>query len=115
MKGLNSIVFGKKKFSDILGEIYDNQKKKESQISGLIAELKPLVQDIGDATLIVPLIKEYLEIGVKNDEQLIKMATIVQRVINNSSGESSLGITESEKAELMEELDKLNKNLSKDH
>jgi hypothetical protein len=115
MKGLNSIVFGKKKFSDILGEIYDNQKKKESQISGLIAELKPLVQDIGDATLIVPLIKEYLEIGVKNDEQLIKMATIVQRVINNSSGESSLGITDSEKEELMEELDKLNKNLSKDH
>ena len=115
MKGLNSIVFGKKKFSNILGEIYDNQKKKESQISGLIAELKPLVQDIGDATLIVPLIKEYLEIGVKNDEQLIKMATIVQRVINNSSGESSLGITDSEKEELMEELDKLNKNLSKDH
>ena len=52
----------------------------------------------------MPLIKEYLEIGVKNDEQLIKMATIVQRVINNSSGESSLGITDSEKEELMEEL-----------
>ena len=84
MSGLNSVVFGKKKFSDILSEIYNNQKKKEDQISGLISELKPLVQDIGDATLIVPLIKEYLEIGVRNDEQLIKMATIVQRVINNS-------------------------------
>ena len=87
MSGLNSIVFGKKKFSDILNEIYNNQKKKEDQISGLISELKPLVQDIGDATLIVPLIKEYLEIGVRNDEQLIKMATIIQRAINNSSGE----------------------------
>ena len=70
MSGLNSVVFGKKKFSDILNEIYNNQKKKEDQISGLISELKPLVQDIGDATLIVPLIKEYLEIGVRNDEQL---------------------------------------------
>ena len=112
MSGLNSIVFGKKKFSDILNEIYNNQKKKEDQISGLISELKPLVQDIGDATLIVPLIKEYLEIDVRNDEQLIKMATIIQRAINNSSGEDSLGITDSEKEELMAELDKLNTNLS---
>jgi hypothetical protein len=77
MSNLESVVFGNKKFSDILSEIYDNQKKKEKQISTLIGELKPLINDIGDATLIVPLIKEYLEISVKNDEQLIKMATII--------------------------------------
>ena len=112
MSSLDKNIFGKKKFSTLLQEIYNNQKKKEDQISGLISELKPLVQDIGDATLIVPLIKEYLEIGVRNDEQLIKMATIVQRVINNSSNENSLGITDSEKEELMAELDKLNTNLS---
>ena len=110
MASLDNIVFGKKKFSDILGEIYQNQKKKETQISGLISELKPLVSDIGDATLIVPLIKDYLEIGVRNDEQLIKMATIVQRALNNSSSEDSMGITEQEKEELMAELDKLNEN-----
>ena len=114
MAKLDNIIFGKKKFSDILGEIYDNQKKKESQITGLISELKPLVSDIGDATLIVPLIKDYMEIGVRNDEQLIKMATIVQRALNNSSGEDSLGITEAEKAELLEELDKLNTNFEKE-
>ena len=108
MSKLDNLIFGKKKFSDILSEIYDNQKKKEKQISGLISELKPLNSDIGDATLIVPLIKDYMEIGVRNDEQLIKMATIVQRVINNSSGENSLGITEDEKNQLMEELEKLN-------
>jgi hypothetical protein len=108
MGSLDNVVFGKKKFSDILNEIYDNQKRKEKQISGLIAELKPLISDIGDATLIVPLIKEYLEIGVKNDEQLIKMATIIQRALNSSSGEESLGITEEEKQQLMEELEKIN-------
>ena len=110
MVSLDNIVFKKKKFSDILSEIYDNQKKKEAQITGLISELKPLINDIGDATLIVPLIKEYMEIGVRNDEQLIKMATIVQRALNNSSGEDSIGITDEEKAELMAELDKLNTN-----
>ena len=113
MGSLDNVVFGKKKFSDILSEIYDNQKRKEKQISGLIAELKPLIGDIGDATLIVPLIKEYLEIGVKNDEQLIKMATIIQRALNSSSGEESLGITEEEKQQLMEELEKINSNTDK--
>jgi len=110
MGSLDNIVFKKKKFSDILSEIYDNQNKKSKQISGLISELKPLINDIGDATLIVPLIKEYMEIGVRNDEQLIKMATIVQRALNNTSGEDSMGITEEEKQQLMEELDKLNTN-----
>ena len=110
MVNLDNIIFKKKKFSDILSEIYDNQKKKEAQITGLISELKPLINDIGDATLIVPLIKEYMEIGVRNDEQLIKMATIVQRALNNSNNENPLGITEEEKEELMAELDKLNTN-----
>ena len=84
--------------------------RDRKQITGLISELKPLISDIGDATLIVPLIKEYMEIGVRNDEQLIKMATIVQRALNNSTSEDTLGITDEEKAELMAELDKLNEN-----
>ena len=77
MGQLDSIVFGDKKFSDILHEIYDNQTTKKEQISSLISELKPLIQEIGDATLIVPLIKEYLEIGVKNDVLLFKEQLII--------------------------------------
>ena len=107
MSGLDEIVFGGKKFSDILEEIYNNQKKKDKQISALIAELKPLVQEIGDATLIVPLIKEYLEISVKNDEQLIKMATIIQRIMNTGgTADNGFGISEEEKAQLLAEIDK---------
>jgi hypothetical protein len=107
MNSLDSVVFNKKKFSDILEEIYDNQKKKDKQISSLISELKPLINDIGDATLIVPLIKEYMEIGVKNDEQLIKMSTIIQRVLNSSSSDGGYGITEEEKAQLLTEIQKI--------
>jgi len=105
---LDKIIFKNKKFSDLLEEIYDNQKKKEKQISGLIGELRPLVQDTGDATLIVPLIKEYLEIGVKNDEQLIKVATILQRIFQNQeSGAEGLGISEEEREQLMQSIDSL--------
>jgi hypothetical protein len=113
MGQLDSIIFGKKKFSDILEEIYNNQKKREEQVTALISELKPLVQEIGDATLIVPLIKEYMEIGVKNDEQLIKMATIIQRAIQNVDEDGGFGISDEEKQQLLEEMDKL-QNKKKD-
>ena len=107
MGNLESNIFGKKKFSDILKEIYDNQKKKEVQISALIGELKPLINDIGDATLIVPLIKEYMELGIKNDEQLIKMSTIIQRALStNKSEEEGFGMTEDEKKQLLSEIEK---------
>ena len=107
MGQLDSIIFGDKKFSDILEEIYINQKKKSDQVTSLISELKPLVQEIGDATLIVPLIKEYMEIGVKNDDALIKMATIIQRVVNTTNDDGGIGITDEEKDALMAEMDKL--------
>ena len=104
MSGLDSKIFKNKKFSDILEEIYENQKKKEAQISALIGELKPLINDIGDATLVVPLIKEYMEIGVKNDEQLIKMATIVQRAlqVQAQNGSNELAFSDEEKAQLFD-------------
>ena len=102
MSQLDSIVFGKKKFSDILQEIYDNQNEKKKQVSALINELKPLIENIGDATLIVPMIKEYMEIGVKNDEQLIKMATIVQRALQTQSIDGDFAISDEEKEQLLE-------------
>ncbi len=107
MSNLESNVFGNKKFSDILQEIYNNQKSKEKQIYALIGELKPLVTDIGDATLIVPLIKEYMELGLKNDEQLIKMSTIIQRALSSGrSEEEGFGMTEEEKQQLLNEVEK---------
>jgi len=100
-------VFGNKKFSDLLEEIYNNQKRREAQVTALISELKPMVSDIGDATLIVPLIKEYMEIGVKNDDALIKMATLVQRALNSTTEDGGLGISDEEKSQLLEEMEKL--------
>jgi len=106
----DKIIFDNKKFSDLLKEIYDNQKKKNNQISTLITELKPLITEIGDATLIVPLIAEYLEMGIKNDDLLVKLAALAQR--NNQSSptnENPLGISEKEKEELLNNLNKQSK------
>jgi len=73
-------IFKGKTLSDLFEEIYINSKETKNQVKGLIGELKPLIDNIGDATLIVPMIKEYMEIGVKNDEHLIKLATVIQRI-----------------------------------
>jgi len=101
MSQFDKIVFGKKSFSNLLEEIYENQKKKDKQISTLIAELKPLINEIGDATLIVPLIKEYMEIGTKNDDLLIKMAALAQRAIATQNGDDTLAISDQEKEQLL--------------
>lgn len=81
-------LFEGKNLSDLFKEIYDNSASKREQIKTLVGSLSPLIQGIGDATILVPLIKEYLEIGVKNDEQLIKLAQIVQR-LNSSTKQTS--------------------------
>jgi hypothetical protein len=109
MSQLDSEIFKNKKFSDILFEIYNNQKKKEKQIIALISELKPLINDIGDATLIVPLIKEYMDLGLKNDEQLIKMANIAQKAIaSNKTSDEGYGMSEDEKSQLLSEIKQFN-------
>jgi hypothetical protein len=109
MSQLDKIVFGNKSFSNVLEEIYNNQKKKEKQLSTLINELKEMIEDIGDATLLVPLIKEYLEIGVKNDDLLIKMAALAQRALAAQSVGESLTISEEEKQQLLAEIEKFSK------
>ena len=102
-------LFKGKTFSELMKDVYDNSKKKERQINLLIAELKPLIKNVGDATLIVPLIKEYLEVGVKNDEHLVKLAAVVQRLISsNTKAQAETGsgylLSEEEKQQLLAEL-----------
>ena len=105
-------LFKGKSFSDLMKEIYDNSKKKDRQINMLIGELRPLIQNIGDATIIVPLIKEYLEVSVKNDEHLVKLAAVVQRLVSTSNrvqaetGNSWM-LSEEEKKQLLSELDEI--------
>ena len=71
-----------------------------------------MIKNIGDATVIVPLIKEYLEVGVKNDEHLVKLAAVVQRLVSTNNkvqaetGQSWL-LSEEEKQQLLEELDQI--------
>ena len=114
MDSLNQILFDDKSFSDLLKEIHGNQKKKAKQLASLIAELRPLVQSLGDATVVVPLIKEYMEISVKNDDQLIKMAAIVQRLSTGTSINGDGGLLSAEEMDqLMNVAEEIAKTVEK--
>ena len=102
----DSILFDDKSFSDLLRDVYNNTKKKENQINGLIDQLKPLIRNMTDASLMVPLVKEYLEISVKNDDNLVRLTAIIQRLIvvgAKSDKGDDLGLSESERKQLLEE------------
>ena len=112
MDPLNQIIFDDKSFSDILKEIHKNQSKKAKQLASLIAELRPLITNLGDATVVVPLIKEYMEISVKNDDQLIKMAAIVQRLSTGTANTGDGGtLTEAEMQQLQEVAEEISKSV----
>ena len=98
---LNEEIFGNKKFSDLLKDIYENQKKKDRQINLLIADIKPLITNINDATMLIPSIKDFMEVGVKNDEHLVKLAAVIQRAMVNKGEESSSFLTDAEKEALL--------------
>ena len=112
MDALNQLIFEDKSFSDLLKEIHKNQTKKSKQLASLIAELRPLITSLGDATVVVPLIKEYMEISVKNDDQLIKMAAIVQRLSTGNSTIKDGGLlTEEEIEQLQQVADEISKTV----
>ena len=103
MSQFDEEIFEGKSFSDLLKEIHTNSKKKEKQINSLIAQLQPLVKNITDATILVPLIKDYLDLGIKNDDALIKMAGIIQRAMNRTEAEGGdFNLSDEEKKQLLD-------------
>jgi len=99
----NDELFKGTSFADLMSDVYHNSKKKDRQIGQLIAQLQPLIKNASDATIIVPLIKEYLDVAVKNDDHLVKLTAIVQRYISTKqtiSGADSL-LSEEEKQQLL--------------
>ena len=102
----NQVIFKDKTFSNLLEDIYKNANRKEKEIKSLIDQLKPMIQEPGDAMMLVPLLKEYMEIAVKNDDALIKMAGIVQHAMSagSSDGADSGILSDRDKELLFQEI-----------
>ena len=98
-------IFEGKTLSDVFKDIYDNSKRNKEQLEVLMKEVVGFIKDGDTAVQIVPMLKEYLEINVKNDDQLVKVAAIVQRLVSAQSkggSEDEYGLTEAEKQQLLD-------------
>ena len=100
-------IFDGKNFSDLSKEIYDNSKLKKTQLDLLIQEVHGYIQGIEDIALVGPIIKELFDASIKNDDNLLKLATVIQRIMNkqvDAVDDTSL-LSEDEKEELMASLE----------
>ena len=107
----NFELFGGKTYSNLLEDIYNNSKYKRTQTEELIFQLKAFILDAASASVIAPIIKEVLSVSVRNDEQLVKLAQIVQRIIETEkkgTGGDMMGdaiLTEEEKQEILKQME----------
>ena len=108
-------IFGNKNFSDLSQEIYENNKLKKTQIDLLIQEVHGYIQGIEDIAIVGPIIKELMDVGIKNDDNLVKLATLYQRIMSKQTiDESGVSLlSDEEKEQLMASLEDVAEDLQK--
>ena len=108
-------IFGDKNFSDLSKEIYENNKLKKTQIDLLIQEVHGYIQGIEDIAIVGPIIKELMDVGIKNDDNLVKLATLYQRIMSKQPiDDSDISLlSEEEKEQLMASLEDVAEDLQK--
>ena len=96
-------IFEGKTFQDLTIDIYENTTKRKVQIDLLISEIHGFITTIDDVVMVAPIIKEYMDTAVRNDEHLVKLAGVLQRIISKSQGDNdeSMLLSDEEKEELM--------------
>ena len=100
-------IFDDKNFSDLSKEIYENSKLKKTQIDLLFQEVHGYIQGIEDIAIVGPVLKELFDVAVKNDDNLLKLATVIQRIMSKhqlDDSDVSL-LSDEEKEELMSSLE----------
>ena len=101
-------LFKGKSFKDLCRDIYTNQESKKEQIEVLISELRPLIKKVEDAMIVVPLIKDYLGISVSNDELLVRLAAVIQKIMVTEAQApdgNPIGLTETERKSLWDQVE----------
>jgi len=90
-------IFGNTSLSDLFKQIHKNNKDVDKQINELIDTLKPIAtSNAGSAVMLMPTVKDLIDVNVKNNEQLIKMAGIAQRAatVNANAGQELINMDE---------------------
>jgi uroporphyrinogen-III decarboxylase len=90
-------VFDGMSLSDLFKKIHKNNKDIDKKIEDFIDTMKPMATaNVGNATNLMPVVKDLIDVNVKNNEQLIKMAAIAQRAstVNANAGQDLINMDE---------------------
>jgi hypothetical protein len=97
-------IFGNTSLADLFKQIHRNNKDVDKQINELIDTLKPIAtSNAGSAVMLMPTVKDLIDVNVKNNDQLIKMAGIAQRAATMSATQDTGFIDMDEINALLEE------------
>lgn len=98
-----------KTFRDLCKEVLDRSQSKKDQLDTLFSDVRGHIKGINEAQVFLPRLKELLEVGVKNDEQIIKLTAILQKLqstqIEATGGEDGT-LTDAEKEQLLQNVAK---------
>lgn len=100
-------LFENKSYNDLLKDIVSNTEDKRNQIDIVISDLRNLIKTVNDAIILAPIIQSYLDTSVKNDDQLVKLAAVIQRLISsqtNSEEGGGFALTDVEKDQLLKDI-----------
>jgi hypothetical protein len=98
-------VYDGKSFKDLCKEIVDRSQSKKDQLDTLISEVRAQIKQPNDLQAFIPRIKELLEVGIKNDEQIVKLCAVIQRIQSaqiEATGGENTGLTDQEKEQLLQ-------------
>lgn len=83
---LDKEIFKGKTIADLVEEVYNKHKNQDSTIKQEIMRLADMIETPGDAIVIVPLLKGFMDSSLKNDEVLMKLLTLFQKAYENKKG-----------------------------
>lgn len=87
--GMDSVVFEGKTLADMFSDVYKNTNSKREQINQFVSSMVKLIRTPEDATVIGPIIKDFLEVNVKNDEHIVRLVQIAQRIVSVGTKDTS--------------------------
>ena len=102
--------------SDMFKKIDDNSKANKIRIETLVQELLVFIKDPNSAVQLFPMIQQFMEANIRNDELLVKLTAVVQRVMQTEAkeGDGEFSLSDSEKEQILGKIHEASENIQKD-
>lgn len=106
-------------YEDLMKKIYLKSESRDEQIEKVVNHIKDIIKNSGDAVVLAPTIAKYIETAVANDNNLLKLASIISSLMKNKKGSSDESgeyiLTDAMKKELLLETEEILKNSKNVH